>query len=84
MKIINVLKKYYPNIDWRSRFSNKLFWISLVTGFLVLVQAVLAVFGVTFVPDVLGEQLTDVINSVFGVLTTIGIVMNPTTPGLSD
>ncbi|HAP5211367.1 TPA: phage holin, partial [Enterococcus faecalis] len=41
-------------------------------------------FGYKFQIDVINQQLLDVVNAVFVVLTILGIVTDHTTPGLSD
>lgn len=72
------------NVNWKVRIKNKIFWLSIVPAVLVLVQKVLVVFGVSFDPTILSGQLTDIIESVFLVLAIIGIVVDPTTKGVSD
>lgn len=71
-------------INWKVRLTNKLFWLTAVPAALLLVQTVLAVFGVTLDLGELGNKLLDVINAAFGVLTIMGIVTDPTTAGMSD
>jgi len=71
-------------IDWKSRIKNKQFWLSLIPAVLILIQVVAVPFGYKFQIDVINQQLLDVINAVFVVLTILGIVTDHTTPGLSD
>ena len=71
-------------INWKVRLKNKAFWLAFIPAVLLLIQAVAAVFG--FVLDLgdIGEKLLDVVNAVFLVLGIIGIVVDPTTQGISD
>ncbi len=71
-------------INWLVRIKNKNFWIALVPAVLLLVQVVLAVFGVTIDIGDLGNKLLAVVNAAFAVLTILGIVTDPTTKGISD
>ena len=41
-------------------------------------------FGYKFQIEMINKQLLDVVNALFVVLTILGIVTDPTTPGLSD
>lgn len=71
-------------INWKVRLTNKLFWLTIVPAVLVLVQTVLAVFGVTLDLGQLGNQLVEIINSLFVVLAILGVVTDPTTAGVGD
>ena len=71
-------------INWKVRFANKTFWLSLVPAVLLLVQVTAAVFGYTLDLGELGNRLVAVVNALFAVLTILGVVTDPTTKGLSD
>lgn len=72
------------NINWVARFKNKAFWVALIPAVLLLVQVVLAVFGVEIDLGEFGNKLLEVVNAVFAVLAILGIVTDPTTAGISD
>ena len=72
------------NINWKVRFANKTFWLSLVPAVLLLVQVTAAVFGYTLDLGELGNRLAAVVNALFAVLAILGVVTDPTTKGLSD
>ena len=72
------------NINWRVRFANKQFWLSIIPAVLLLVQAIAAVFGHTLDFGDLGNKLITVVNAVFSVLVILGVVVDPTTQGSSD
>ena len=71
-------------INWRVRIRNKAFWVAIIPSVLVLIQVVAAVFGYTLDLGELGNKLIAVVNSVFVVLSILGVVNDPTTSGLSD
>jgi phi LC3 family holin len=51
---------------------------------LLVVQAVAACFGYKWDFVVLNQQIVAVINSIFAVLTILGVTIDPTTPGIGD
>lgn len=71
-------------INWKIRIKNKNFWVALIPAILLLVQVVVAVFGVTIDLGELGNKLLAVVNALFAVLTILGIVNDPTTEGVAD
>lgn len=71
-------------INWTVRIKNKNFWLALVPAVLLLLQAVLALFGVEWQPDALSNQLLDIINAAFVLLSILGVVQDPTTAGAGD
>lgn len=72
------------NINWIVRIKNKAFWLALIPAALLLVQVIAAPFGYEWDFVVLNEQLTAIINAVFGVLAILGVVTDPTTAGVTD
>ena len=51
---------------------------------LLLIQVILAVFGMQIDIGDIGNKLLAVVNAVFGVLAILGIVTDPTTAGIAD
>ena len=72
------------NINWKVRFANKQFWLSLIPALLLLAQVVAAAFGFTLDLGALGNKLLAVVNALFAVLAILGIVTDPTTTGVGD
>lgn len=72
------------SINWTVRLKNKTFWLSLIPALLLLIQVVVAVFGIELDLGDLGNRLLAVVNAVFAVLTILGVVTDPTTTGVSD
>ena len=71
-------------INWKVRIKNKTFWLSLIPALLLLAQALGAVFGLSLDLSAVGEKLLTVVNTLFDVLTILGVVTVPTTAGVSD
>lgn len=71
-------------INWKIRMQNKTFWLALVPAFLLLIQAVAQVFNVSLDFTNLNKDLINVINTLFVVLTILGVVTDPTTKGVGD
>lgn len=71
-------------INLIARIKNKSFWLSFIPAVLLLVQVVAAVFGYTLDLGDLGNKLLNVVNALFAVLCLLGIVVDPTTAGVSD
>lgn len=71
-------------INWIVRFKNKAFWMALIPAVLVLVEVIASVFGITIDLGDLGNKLLEVVRAVFVLLSILGIVVDPTTDGISD
>ena len=71
-------------INWKVRLKNKAFWLAIIPAVILLVQQVLAIFGVTLELAGIEEQLVGIVGTVFGILALVGIVTDPTTEGLGD
>lgn len=72
------------NINWTVRIKNKTFWLAVIPAVLLLIQTVAAVFGYTLDLGDIGNKLIAVVNAAFGVLVVLGVVVDPTTAGISD
>lgn len=71
-------------IDWSARLSNKAFWVAIIPAVLLLIQQVAGIFGFTLDLGTLQDQLVSLVGTVFMILAILGIVANPTTPGITD
>lgn len=71
-------------INWKVRLKNKTFWVTMIPAVILMIQAIANVFGYTLDLGDIGNKLITVVNSIFGVLTIAGIVVDPTTSGVSD
>ena len=72
------------NINWKVRFANRQFWVSVIPALALVIQAVAAVFGWTLDFTSLIGKLIAVVDAVFALLVILGIVVDPTTAGVGD
>ena len=70
------------NINWKLRFQNKTTLTAIILALVALVYQVLGLFGV--MPKISEDELTTVIGMVINLLCLLGIVVDPTTDGVSD
>lgn len=70
------------NINWKVRIKNPVFWITVIPSIVSLIYLVLATFGVT--PSITENAFTDALLALVNALTTVGILVDPTTKGVSD
>lgn len=71
-------------INWRVRIVNETFWVSIIPAILLVAQLILDLFGIEMDFGELGNKLVTIVNAVFGVLTILGVVTDPTTEGIND
>ena len=69
-------------INWKLRLQNKATLTAIIMALVALVYQVLGVFGV--VPRVSQDQVTTIISMAINILCLLGIVVDPTTAGVSD
>lgn len=71
-------------INWKVRLKNVNFWLAAIPAALLVAQSIAALFGFALPVQAVEGKLLDLINAVFGLLTILGIVNDPTTRGLRD
>ena len=71
-------------INWRVRIKNKVFWLTIIPLALLLINQVLALFGVNFDQTIITEKLVQIVGTIFAILGLIGVVNDPTTAGVED
>ena len=70
------------NINWKLRFQNKVSLTAIVLAVIALVYQVLGICGI--VPAVSQDTMIQLAGAVINLLVLLGIVVDPTTEGLSD
>ena len=71
-------------INWKVCAKNNMLWLAFIPAVLLVVQTVATPFGYQWDFAVLNQQLAAIVNSVFALLTIVGIVADPTTSGVRD
>ena len=69
-------------LNWKARFKNKTFVISFVTLIVAFVYQMLGLFGI--VPSISESSIINVVTIVINILATFGVLVDPTTNGVSD
>lgn len=69
-------------INWKVRLQKKSFWVALIALLLVLANQVAEFFGYDI--TVYNEQVTVISETTLSILALLGIIVDPTTQGLSD
>ena len=64
------------NINWKARLTNKTFWVAIVSAIVLLTQQL----GLSIFPG----NWADILNTVLTILIILGIVVDPSTNGISD
>ena len=70
------------NINWKLRFQNKVSLTAIVLAVIALVYQVLGICGI--VPAVSQDTLIQLAGAVINLFVLLGIVVDPTTEGISD
>ena len=71
-------------INFLVRIKNKAFWLAVIPAVALVAQAVAAVFGYDIDLSTMVGKIQAVVNAVFALLVILGIVVDPTTDGISD
>ena len=69
-------------INWKVRFKNKTFLLSLWALIIVLAQQIASIWGADI--TLISTQVTNVVETVLSILGLIGVIQDPTTPGVND
>lgn len=71
-------------INWKVRIKNKNFWLAIIPAILLLAQTIARALGYEIDVTETTNNLLQIVEMLFVVLTLLGIVNDPTTQGLSD
>lgn len=69
-------------INWKVRFKNPVFWMTIVPAIVGTVYTVLGACGI--VPAIAEDTVLNMAAMLVSVLTTIGVLVDPTTAGIGD
>lgn len=69
-------------INWKVRMQHKQFWVSLIALLIVLANQIAGIFNVDI--TIYSEQVTGISETILMILALMGIVVDPTTSGVSD
>ena len=69
-------------LNWTVRFKNPVFWMTIIPAFCTFIYAVLSCFDI--VPGISEDVLTNALLAIVSALTNLGVLVDPTTAGMSD
>lgn len=69
-------------INWKIRMQHKQFWVSLIALLIVLANQIAGIFNVDI--TIYSEQVTGISETILMILALMGIIVDPTTNGVSD
>lgn len=69
-------------INWKLRLKNKTTLLALISALVTFVYTVLATLDI--VPSIDQEQVFGAVGIVLSILTTMGVIVDPTTKGIED
>ena len=69
-------------INWKLRFKNKTTLVALIVGIIALVYQILNTFGI--IPKIEQQQIVNICMAIIDLLCLAGIIVDPTTDGISD
>ena len=69
-------------INWTLRFQNKVTLTAIVLGVVALIYQILGILGIA--PTITQNEIVQVVAMVIDLLVLLGVVVDPTTAGVSD
>lgn len=70
------------NINWKVRIKNPIFWLTVIPAVVTCVYAILGALGI--IPALTENMVLNVATAVITALTTLGVLVDPTTAGVGD
>lgn len=69
-------------INWKLRFQNKAILTAILLGIISIVYKICAAKGI--IPAITESEVVQIIEMIIDVLVLLGVVIDPTTSGISD
>lgn len=69
-------------INWKIRIKNPIFWTTVIPAAVSFLYCVMGAFGI--VPALTENMVLNLASAVITALTVVGVLVDPTTAGLSD
>lgn len=71
-------------INWIVRAKNKTFWLALVPAIFVAITQITNCFGFNLDFSTAENQIITIIEAIFSLFAIFGIIIDPTTKGITD
>ena len=69
-------------INWKVRIKNPVFWLTIIPAVASLVYTIMGAIGI--VPAIGEDVLVNSLSAIIAALTTLGVLVDPTTNGVND
>lgn len=69
-------------INWKARFKNPVFWMTVIPAAVAFVYTVLGTLEI--VPALSEEMVLNIAANIITALTALGVLVDPTTAGIGD
>ena len=69
-------------MNWKLRFKNKTVLVAFVGTVITFVYQILGIIGIT--PAITQDTITQLVGLIINVLVSVGVLVDPTTPGIGD
>lgn len=69
-------------VNLKVRMKNKAFLITMAAAIVAFIYQILSICGIT--PAISEDEVTQIVGLIINVLVAVGIVADPTTPGVAD
>lgn len=69
-------------INFKVRAKNPVFWLTVIPAVVTFIYSILGAFGV--VPSLSQDVVVNIVTAIITALTTLGVLVDPTTKGVSD
>lgn len=69
-------------INWKVRLKNPVFWLTIIPAIAAMVYTILGQFGI--IPSISEDTIVNSFSTLITILTTLGVLVDPTTDGISD
>nr|DAE23797.1 MAG TPA: holin [Siphoviridae sp. ct9lR64] len=71
-------------LNWTVRLKNKTFWMTVIPAVFVLIKTVAGALGFELNLGTTESTILQVVDVIFVVLAALGVIVDPTTAGISD
>lgn len=69
-------------LNLKVRLKNPVFWLTIIPAIIALVYSILSMLDI--VPSIAESTLTEFATTIITLLTTLGVLVDPTTKGVAD
>lgn len=70
------------NINWKVRIKNPVFWLTIIPAVVTCIYCILGALGIF--PALTESMVLNIASAVVTALTTLGVLVDPTTKGVGD